>query len=403
MKARWTTWDEVVGVLEKRWARGSALRSYAARDPFVPITLPIRGPSASEFLERFDDAVQWAERFRRGSHTPSGRSLLTVEYRTVKGRGLGANDIPARVLADTFPQLVALLGVEEEVEALDAVLALTEEEIPGLRPWVAAHPQEAIAHRAVWRHVLATIRWIADQDPASVYLRQVDVPGVDTKFIERHSRILDQLLMTVLSPDRVDLTQAGLARRYGFRRKPNYVRFRILDPLEPFPPGLSELRLRAGELADLKLDVGTVFIVENEISYLAFPDVPDALVIFGEGFAATVLEGIPWLDEKHLVYWGDIDTHGFAILDRLRSRFRSVASILMDHATLLAHPDQHVREENPTSAPLVHLTAAEQSLYHDLVEDRFGTAVRLEQERVRFGLVRRALDRWASNAATPPP
>lgn len=65
----------------------------------------------------------------------------------------------------------------------------------------------------------------------------------------------------------------------------------------------------------------------------------------------------------------------------------------MNHATLLAHRDQLVREDNPTSVPLQHLTAAEQSLYHDLVEDRFGTAVRLEQERVRFGLVHEALDR----------
>ena len=236
---------------------------------------------------------------------------------------------------------------------------------------------------------------------ASVYLRQVDVAGVDTKFIERHHRLLDRLLVTVLPPEGVDLTQSGLVRRYGFRRKPNYVRFRLPGPLDPFPPVLTELRLRADELADLKLDVGTVFVVENEISYLALPSVPDALVIFGEGFAVTVLEAIPWLDDKDLVYWGDIDTHGFAILDRLRSRFRSVSSILMDYVTLLAHPDQLVQEESPTSAPLPHLTSEEQSLYRDLVEDRFGTAVRLEQERVRFGLVHKALDRWTGAAEMP--
>lgn len=116
---------------------------------------------------------------------------------------------------------------------------------------------------------------------------------MDTKFIERHHRLLDQLLMTVLPPDRVDLTQTGLVRRYGFCRKPNYVRFRLFGPLDPFPPVLTELRLRADELADLKLDVSTVFVVENEISYLAFPSAPDALVIFGEGFAVTILEAIP--------------------------------------------------------------------------------------------------------------
>ena len=101
--------------------------------------------------------------------------------------------------------------------------------------------------------------------------------------------------------------------------------------------------------------------MENEISYLAFPEVPEALVIFGEGFAATVLDAIPWLGEKHLVYWGDIDTHGFAILDRLRARFGSVTSILMDHTTLLAHPQQLVREDNPTSVPALRLPSQRQT------------------------------------------
>ena len=39
-----------------------------------------------------------------------------------------------------------------------------------------------------------------------------------------------------------------------------------------------------------------------------------------------------------LVYWGDLDTHGFAILNRLRECFPHARSMLMDRATLLAHP-----------------------------------------------------------------
>lgn len=43
--------------------------------------------------------------------------------------------------------------------------------------------------------------------------------------------------------------------------------------------------------------------------------------------------------------WGDIDTHGFAILDRLRRHFPQVRSMLMDRATLLAHEGQWVTEQ----------------------------------------------------------
>ena len=235
------------------------------------------------------------------------------------------------------------------------------------------------------------------RDTSRLYLRHVDVPGVDTKFVERHQKIIGQLLTAALPDDRVDLTQPTSPRRFGFRSKPDCTRLRLLAPVPPFPAGITEVRLRTDELAALELRVATVFVVENEASYLAFPDVPGAIVIFGEGFHLTSLEALSWLARKELVYWGDIDTHGFAILNRFRERFASVGSILMDHATLPAHPTQWVTEPEPTSEPLPYLTDAERSLYNDLIEDRFGTAVRLEQERIRFCLLRAALGSLTAN------
>jgi hypothetical protein len=93
------------------------------------------------------------------------------------------------------------------------------------------------------------------------------------------------------------------------------------------------------------------------------------------------------------VYWGDIDTHGFAILSRLRGRFPHVRSMLMDRETLLTHKDQWVREPSPVTGLLSGLTADEAALYADLAGDVYGDRVRLEQERVAFGAVERALRR----------
>ena len=68
-------------------------------------------------------------------------------------------------------------------------------------------------------------------------------------------------------------------------------------------------------------------------------------------------------DHEEIVYWGDIDTHGFAILDRLRSRHPGVTSIMMDSHTLLAHRKQWVREPVPTRRALERLTPNEGALY----------------------------------------
>ncbi|MEU1431174.1 Wadjet anti-phage system protein JetD domain-containing protein [Nocardia sp. NPDC005746] len=79
--------------------------------------------------------------------------------------------------------------------------------------------------------------------------------------------------------------------------------------------------------------------------------------------------------------------HGFAILDRLRARYPHTESVLMDRTILLAHEGRWVSESVPISTPLDHLTDAESHLYHDLAQDTFGPAVRLEQERIRYHTV----------------
>jgi hypothetical protein len=243
----------------------------------------------------------------------------------------------------------------------------------------------------VWTQLLVTARWIADHDLTQLDLRHLDVPGIDTKFVERHRKILRQLLDHLLPPDQIDPTSATFAGRYGFRARPSYVRLRLLVPVPQLPDVLTELEVRAEELAQLELPVATVFIVENQASYLAFPNVPDAIVIFGGGYGVTVLEVVPWLATRDVVYWGDIDTHGFAILSRLRARVPAVRSILMDRTTLLAHRDQFVTEPAPATAPVDWLTAEEAALYRDLVEDRYGPSIRLEQERIRFSAVQAAV------------
>jgi hypothetical protein len=76
----------------------------------------------------------------------------------------------------------------------------------------------------------------------------------------------------------------------------------------------------------------------------------------------SVLEPLGWLAGLDLVYWGDIDTHGFTILDRLRRLFPHARSMLMDRGTLLAHRTQWVTEPNPSAGPLNLLDAEEAQL-----------------------------------------
>ncbi|HSK91842.1 MAG TPA: DUF2220 domain-containing protein [Euzebyales bacterium] len=157
-----------------------------------------------------------------------------------------------------------------------------------------------------------------------------------------------------------------------------------------------ELLTAAGRGPMRPLPCDTVYVIENETTYLAFPAVERAVALFGGGYAVSVLEQLHWLDDREIVYWGDIDTHGFAILDRLRRRFPRTHSLLMDRATLLTHDGQWVREDSPHVSHLQHLRPDEAELYRDLVEDMLGPSIRLEQERIWYPAIRHAIERRAS-------
>lgn len=393
-QAVWTTPNDIITKLRRRWSRGTYLRTYASGEQWEPVTLPIKGPIADDVLRSSSEVIAWIDGFRRAAVDRRGNPRFAIEWRTVRSRALGDNAVPARIRIPSLRQLAELLGASADIERLDSLLAHTRGELPDVAAWVARHPLEALAHADEWPRLLTTARWIIDHDPSTFDLRHLDVPEVDTKFVERHRKVLGRLLDEALPVGRIDPTASDFARRYGFRPRPRYVRLRLLTPVAGLPEQLTELEVRTDELAELPLPVKTVFVVENQASYLAFPVIPDATVVFGGGFAVTTLELIPWLAEKEVVYWGDIDTHGFAILDRLRQRVPGTRSILMDRATLDAHRDQCTDEQSPTSADLRCLTVDETALYRDLVEGRYGPAVRLEQERVRFGLVRDALAGW---------
>lgn len=408
--------------LRTRWDRGTYLEAHARGAVFDPVSLPVRAPTADDLLARVDEVTRWVQRFDADNRTGRPDQRFAVERRVRRGRVLGDNPVPTRVHVESFPQLCTILDTTVDVARLDRVLALTRafdrrhpdpppgdpppgDPPPGEPPragdgvlttWVTAHPHEAIAHADVWPSLLDVVSWIVDHGPAraDLDLRHLDVAGVDTKFVERHRKVLTKLLVQVLPGEEVDRTATTFAGRFGFRARPTHVRFRLLAPVPELPAAITEAELRVDELAALPLSASTVFIVENRATYLAFPDVADALVFFGEGYGVTVLEGLPWLAQRELVYWGDLDTHGFAILDRLRQRVPGVRSLLMDRATLVAHRDRFVVEEHPTDDPLTELGPDEQALYRDLIEDRYGTAVRLEQERIRFSAVRRALSPW---------
>ncbi len=155
--------------------------------------------------------------------------------------------------------------------------------------------------------------------------------------------------------------------------------------------GLADLTVPVEDLARLDLAVDDVIVTENEVNGLALPARPRTLVIFGQGYAVERLGEVPWLARRRLLYWGDIDTHGFAMLDRFRGVWPAAASLMMNRETLIEHRRMWVEEREQCTEELRRLNTQESALFRELLSEAHGVRVRLEQERVAFGWVRAAL------------
>ncbi|QEP44875.1 hypothetical protein D5085_18100 [Ectothiorhodospiraceae bacterium BW-2] len=390
----WTSLADLKAQVRKLWDRGWLLAAACGngddKEPLFPRRLTLKGPNSRELSERFPEVRGWI------TQLSAGAGLYRIEWRSVNHRVLGNNEIPAAIWIDQLADALDLIGKRRAADQFASLLELTEERCPELLPWLAKRPLRALALTEEWPRLLEIIAWLLKHPRPAIYLRQIDLPGVHTKLIEGHRGVLAELLDLVLPEDSIDKNHTGIngfCRRYGFLDKPSRVRFRLLDSNIQLLPVAAEqdITLTEATFASLALPVSKVFITENEINFLAFPDISMAMVIFGAGYGFDNLAAVPWLHEKELYYWGDLDTHGFAILNQLRGLLPHVASFLMDQQTLLAHKALWGVERQPNTGALMRLNSEESLLYDQLRQNYWGEQVRLEQERIGFDFLRNTL------------
>jgi hypothetical protein len=392
----WTTPAQIIEQLCRYWESGRILAAPLTGASLFPLPLRFTKPGSRALADRFDEVRRWIAALDSRSKAARGFGY-EILWADVNHRQLGRNRMPVGLVVPTEQDALELLGKRQEAECFRQLSAATLEEFPALHGWLSKHPLTALNHAPEWPQVLAVVRWFQAHPCPGIYLRQLDIVGVDTKFIESRRGLLAELLDLVLPPEAISATQTGgrdFEQRYGLRSKPVLMRLRLLDDqLRLRLCGFSDITVDVAELAQAPLTTARVIVTENEVNGLALPPLPQTVVMFGGGYALSRLAHVRWLETVDLFYWGDIDTHGFAMLSRFRQAFPRARSLLMDRETLLAHRHLWVREDEHRrfTSPLAELLPVEQELFDELRQSQLGERVRLEQERIAFGWVDRAL------------
>lgn len=358
-----------------------------------PLAIPLGLPTEAEALRQPDAVRAWADGWRawRGDG-----ELRWVERRW---RVLGAQTLPEALVLHGPEQATAWIGERERWERAVERFTHTSARRPVLARALARHYDVLADYSDLdFQRLLDLLDWLAAHPASGLYPRQLPLAGMDSKWLESRRNVVAELVAAAAGGDSAGRDFHQLC---GLRRAPALVRMRVLDPaLRALVGGMEDMSAPVGSLAGIPWRPSTVIIVENLQTGLALEDMPGAVAFMGLGYAVDALGEVPWINSAACLYWGDIDTHGYAILHRARSRFPHVVSVMMDETTMLRFATlwteekvQHAAEDLPT------LTADERAVYAALRHNRWGQALRLEQERIGWDFAWPALVKAAAQSA----
>jgi hypothetical protein len=342
-----------------------------------PKTYSLDPPTEKEVQANWAGFSRWVESWRI---KPDGGE---VQFDTRSWSTMGMQQIPTRISFLNPVELAAFLGwqVRERYLQVEArwrdCVATWPDLADTLRSLAAAI---SLLEKPDYQRLIAVVDWLSEHLDSGLFLRQLPIAGVDTKWAENHAGVITKLLGVRFGRTGSLHEVAGLKVDLPRRR------IRLLDQSQrSMVGGLSDLSIRLDELAKLELPVRLALVVENQQTALACQELPGTIVLMGGGFSVTELGAIPWLVRIPILYWGDIDTAGFAILNALRKHHPHTESCLMDDDTLMRYQDLWSLEPIQATGNLDALTPAEAAVRENLLTLGFkkdGPGPRLEQERI---------------------
>ncbi|MDN5806203.1 MAG: DUF2220 family protein [Brevibacterium sp.] len=394
----WATQDGPTGLRRDEGPTDARRDEGPEVDAVGPAVLEIalHPPTERQVLNDQHAAAEWAANWRAiaapgaGGSKSENSNSPSIDWTERSWARVGRQQIPLRLRLPTPDSVAGFVGGDEERRWLrlkDRTAAIRSRfaDQDGLSSAIKAHATRILGlGQSEFDTILDVVAWLRNNPLGTLRPRQLPIRGVDSKWFEAHRTLVTALLAASGRPEAVAVLDA----------EPR-VRMRILDP-ELTPSGLSDISAPVAQLSELPIEPGLVFVFENLESMLAMPTWPDAVAVHGSGYAVDNVARLAWVHRTRVIYWGDLDSHGFAILSRLRRHLPETQSVLMDEATLIAHRDLWVPEPKPHPGMFSDLTGIETRA---LARLRAEDDVRLEQERIPWDTAMESLRAAASEPA----
>ncbi|MDZ7844390.1 MAG: DUF3322 domain-containing protein [Anaerolineales bacterium] len=228
----WTRPSDIQARVRRWWDRGEILAAIVTGEPVFPREIRLTGPKARDINEDFGAVMDWVRDMQDASRERAGHGYdLRRENR--RSRLHGENRIPVAAVIPDEANALRLIRRGTDAERFRRAVDATRTRLPMLHDWLSRRPLQVLEHIEDWTRILDVVDWFRRHPRPGLYLRQLEIPGVDSKFIEARRGLIAELLDAVLPADAIDTDATGsrgFNRRYGLASEPPLIRFRILDP-----------------------------------------------------------------------------------------------------------------------------------------------------------------------------
>jgi len=374
---------ELAAKLARQWQNADTRELRLLHPESWPIRLNIGKPTGKVVTEQLDQVRQHLDRWRR-------INVGRVHWENIRFRSASdAVEIPVTWELSKPSEWIAATGCNEirrEHQQLDRLVTtinpMFHQFLIRQRHLVLEKPASEVIKAAEVAQLLQ--QGYAEGSP----LRALSVAGIDSKFFERNRALIVQMLDIRFDGQVSDL---GLEGFLGALDESDH--WLLLADMDGTRLPFSQQRVRDNELAETPLPASCILIVENERCLHQLPNLPDTIAILGAGLNLTWMAA-PWLNNKMIAYWGDIDTWGLTMLARARQYQPQLSPLLMTEAVFNHYSQERAVQEPQvaSTAPPTGLTQEEKRLFNQLLSLTKG---RLEQEFLPKEEVVQAVAEWA--------
>ena len=204
---KWSTPPELRQQVQRWWNKGEILGN-----PAFPKRLTLKTPTATELRDHFEAVRMWSQQLR-------DMPYIRLEIRDFRHQVFGQNTLPDAAWIDDVASAIALIGKQREARIFGQIFALTAARQPKLLTWLNKRSLRALELADSWEKQLAVVDWLLAHPRPAIHLRQMDISGVHSKFVEANRSVLGELLDLVLPAEAIDNAATGSSqfnRRYGF-------------------------------------------------------------------------------------------------------------------------------------------------------------------------------------------